>query len=74
MNVIGEGRWGVVNEMNLYVFPIAAMILLTQSIYMFVDARKNGMNYWFWGIIGLIQAPLPVIFYLLIKRSRKKRS
>ncbi len=60
------------NNLDLLALSILAVILLIQSIYLFIDARKNGMNYWFWGIIGLIQVPMPVIFYLLVKRSRKK--
>jgi hypothetical protein len=60
------------SQIDLIIFPIVAVILLVQSIYLFIDARKNGMNYWFWGIIGLIQAPMPLIFYLLIKRSKRK--
>lgn len=60
-------------KIDLYVLPLVAVILLTQSIFLFIDAKKNGMNYWFWGIIGLIQAPMPVIFYLLVKHSRKKK-
>jgi hypothetical protein len=60
------------NKIDLYILPIVALILLVQSIYLFIDARKNGMNYWFWGIIGLIQVPMPAIFYWLVKRSRKK--
>lgn len=59
-------------KMDLIILPIVAIILLIQSIYLFIDARKKGMNYWFWGIIGLIQAPMPLVFYLLVKRSRKK--
>lgn len=60
------------NKVDIIILPIVAIILLIQSIYLFIDARKNGMNYWFWGIIGLIQAPMPLIFYFLVKRSRKK--
>ena len=60
------------SKIDLIIFLIVAIILLIQSIYLFTDARKNGMNYWFWGIIGLIQAPMPLIFYLLVKRSKKK--
>ncbi len=60
------------SKIDLIIFLIVAIILLIQSIYLFTDARKNGMNYWFWGIIGLIQAPMPLIFYLLVKRSKNK--
>ncbi|AMM92025.1 hypothetical protein UP17_05260 [Peribacillus simplex] len=51
---------------------VCGVILLSQSIYLFVDARKNGFNQWMWGILGLIQAPIPLIFYLIVKKIRKK--
>ncbi|RRN72315.1 sigma-Y antisigma factor component [Peribacillus simplex] len=51
---------------------VCEVILLSQSIYLFVDARKNGFNQWMWGILGLIQAPIPLIFYLIVKKIRKK--
>ncbi|MDM5454964.1 sigma-Y antisigma factor component [Peribacillus simplex] len=51
---------------------VCGVILLSQSIYLFVDARKNGFNQWMWGIIGLIQAPIPLIFYLIVKKIKKK--
>ncbi|MFF2446290.1 sigma-Y antisigma factor component [Neobacillus sp. NPDC058068] len=48
---------------------IVAAILLMQSIYLFLDARKRSHNYWFWGIVGLIQAPMPTLFYLIFIRK-----
>ena len=40
-------------------------ILLIQSTWLFIDAKKRGGYAWFWGIWGLIQAPMPTIFYLI---------
>ncbi|MDX8366993.1 sigma-Y antisigma factor component [Cytobacillus sp. IB215665] len=53
---------------ELVVIPIVAIILITQSTLLFFDARKHGYNYWLWGIIGLIQAPMPSLFYVLFVR------
>ncbi|MCR2803333.1 sigmaY antisigma factor component [Paenibacillus soyae] len=47
-----------------------AAILLTQSTWLFLDARKRESMPWFWGIWGLFQFPLPLIFYWLIVRLR----
>jgi hypothetical protein len=44
-------------------------ILLLQSICLFLDARKRNHNYWLWGIVGLIQAPMPTLFYLIFIRK-----
>ncbi|MFP3360363.1 transcriptional regulator, partial [Planococcus sp. SIMBA_143] len=44
---------------------------------LFVDAKKKGSYPWLWGIWGLIQLPMPTLFYLLFvvwpyKRRLKK--
>lgn len=44
-------------------------ILLTQSIYLFLDARKREHYPWLWGLWGLIQAPLPLLVYLIVVRK-----
>lgn len=57
------------NELSPTVIIIVAAILLLQSIFLFLDARKRNHNYWLWGIVGLIQAPMPTLFYLLFVRK-----
>jgi hypothetical protein len=52
---------------------LVAAILLTQSIYLFLDARKRNYNYWLWGVVGLIQAPMPTLFYLIFVRKIFRR-
>ncbi|MCA1030826.1 sigma-Y antisigma factor component [Bacillus timonensis] len=49
--------------------PIVVVILLAQSTWLFLDARKRGHNYWLWGLLGLIQAPWPSVFYLIFVRK-----
>ena len=51
-----------------------AAILLTQSIFLFLNARKHGHNYWLWGILGLIQAPIPLLVYLIFVRKVLRRN
>ncbi|BFT75930.1 MULTISPECIES: sigmaY antisigma factor component [Paenibacillus] len=47
-----------------------ALILLVQSTWLFVDARKRSARYpWFWGIWGILQAPTPLIVYLFAVRK-----
>ncbi|MCA1061902.1 sigmaY antisigma factor component [Rossellomorea sp. AcN35-11] len=58
---------------ELYILPIVIPILLIQSIYLFIDARKNGHHYWFWGIWGLIQCPFPLLFYLIFAKKLWKK-
>ena len=57
------------NELSPTVIIVVAAILLLQSIFLFLDARKRNHNYWLWGIVGLIQAPMPTLFYLLFVRK-----
>ncbi|WP_371017982.1 transcriptional regulator [Pseudalkalibacillus sp. JSM 102089] len=53
-------------NLELYVFiPILILLLLTQSMLLFVDAKKKGSYPWLWGIWGLIQLPMPTLIYLL---------
>ncbi|RIW30900.1 sigmaY antisigma factor component [Bacillus salacetis] len=61
-------------EDEILMLLLLAPILLTQSLFLFTDARKRGHKYWFWGIWGLIQSPLPIIFYFIFARKifRKK--
>jgi hypothetical protein len=56
-------------KISLIQMIFVAAILLLQSIYLFLDARKRNHNYWLWGIVGLIQAPMPALFYLIFIRK-----
>jgi hypothetical protein len=56
-------------ELTLPGMILVVLILLFQSIYLFLDARKRNHNYWLWGIVGLIQAPMPTLFYLIFVRK-----
>ncbi|MCM3706302.1 MULTISPECIES: sigma-Y antisigma factor component [Cytobacillus] len=56
-------------EISLPLLILVGVILIAQSTFLFLDARKNGHNYWLWGMIGLIQAPMPTLFYLIFVRK-----
>ncbi|EWG12433.1 hypothetical protein [Cytobacillus firmus] len=56
-------------EISFPLLIIVGVILISQSMFLFLDARKHGHNYWLWGIIGLIQAPMPTLFYLIFVRK-----
>lgn len=52
---------------------IAIPILLTQSAWIFYDARKRKEKYyWLWGLFGLMSCPGSLIVYLLVTRALKK--
>ncbi|WP_099353346.1 sigmaY antisigma factor component [Fredinandcohnia onubensis] len=61
------------NTNNTLLLFVVVIIVLIQGLWLFLDARKRGHNYWFWGIWGLIQTPLPLIFYLIFARKIYRR-
>ena len=62
-------------ELSPVMLAVVVLILLVQSIFLFTNARKHGHNYWLWGILGLIQAPMPLLFYLLfVRKIRRSKS
>ncbi|WP_336771427.1 hypothetical protein [Paenibacillus sp. MMO-58] len=62
------------DKMKLAVMGIVFLLLLCQSSWLYSDARKRSRSRypWIWAIWGLIQFPLPLIFYWLIIIRRKK--
>lgn len=48
-------------------------VLLTQGTWLFMDARQRSRYPWFWGLWGLISAPVPTIVYLLVVRKVWRR-
>ncbi|MFD2172200.1 sigmaY antisigma factor component [Tumebacillus lipolyticus] len=54
---------------EILVLSLVIPILLAQSTWLFLNARKHGHNRWFWGIWGLIQCPFPTLFYLFFARK-----
>lgn len=52
---------------------LVALLLSTQALWIFLDARKRGENYWLWGIYGMTNVPSALIVYLLVTRNRKVR-
>jgi hypothetical protein len=54
---------------------IAVPILLLQSTWMFINARKRKeKKYWLWGLFGLIHCPGSLIVYLIVTRVIMDRS
>lgn len=65
-------------ELEWYVIALIVLSLLVQSTVLFIDAKKKNSFAWFWGIWGLIQLPMPTVFYLLFvivphKRRQKRK-
>jgi hypothetical protein len=62
---------------SVWFWLLLLLILGSQSTWLFLDARKRERLPWFWALWGLIQFPLPLIFYwIFIRRgwfNRNKR-
>ncbi|MBD2870908.1 sigmaY antisigma factor component [Paenibacillus sp. IB182493] len=55
--------------MPLWGWIVLGCVLTAQSTWLFIDARKRESMPWFWGIWGLIQTPMPLVFYFVFVRS-----
>jgi len=53
------------------------VLLILQSTWLFIDSRKRGKLFWFWGLWGLTQFPTPLLVYIIFNRKqwfRKRRN
>lgn len=61
-------------EEKIIILILLSPILFIQSIFLFIDAKKRNSYAWFWGLWGLIQFPLPSIFYwFFVVRPQNKQ-
>ncbi|HEY4390152.1 MAG TPA: hypothetical protein VGN02_02270 [Paenibacillus sp.] len=51
------------DSLPIWVWLLVGLTLLTQGIFMFLDARRRGRKAWLWGLWGLINFPLPLVVY-----------
>ncbi|PZD95690.1 sigmaY antisigma factor component [Paenibacillus sambharensis] len=56
-------------ELPVWALVVLPLVLLAQSTWLFIDARKRTKYYWFWGLWGLIQTPMPPLLYILFVRK-----
>ncbi|ASF38451.1 sigma-Y antisigma factor component [Halobacillus halophilus] len=56
-------------EIPLWGILLIGIILITQGSILYIKARKRGKAPWLWGIIGLIQFPIPSLVYLILTKT-----
>jgi len=61
-----------IDGIPVYMLILIVIVLLAQGTWLFLDARKREANAWFWGICGCIQTPMPLIFYWIVVRRKRK--
>lgn len=64
------------SQLPIWAWLLLAILMLSQSTWIFRDAQKRGVFPWFWGLWGLIQCPTPLVVYyfVVIRRHKKKKS
>lgn len=60
-------------EVQLLIWTLIVLALMTQSILIFLSARKREKNPWFWGFIGLLNIPFSAILYFLFVLYPEKK-
>lgn len=63
-----------VTDMPIWFWLLIAAVLLSQSAWLFIDARKRESYPWLWGLWGLIQFPMPLLVYAVVVRKALRRS
>lgn len=57
------------NRLPVWFWLLLVPLLIGQSTWLFIDARKRDSIPWFWGLWGLIHFPMPLVFYFIFVRS-----
>ncbi len=52
---------------------LIVLLLGAQGTLLFLDSRRRGARAWLWGLLGLIQFPMPsLLYWLLVVRPRRR--
>ncbi|SDB83788.1 hypothetical protein [Shouchella lonarensis] len=54
----------------LWGWVVIPLLLLAQGVWLFMDASKHGRHPWLWGVLGLVQLPLPILVYYFFVRKQ----
>lgn len=57
-----------------YAWVLLGLLLFGQGTWLFLDARRREAHPWLWGLLGLIQIPMPLLLYwLIVRRARREQ-
>lgn len=60
------------SDLPWWAWLLVAALLLSQGTWLFLDARRRGARPWLWGLLGLVQCPMPLLLYwLIVRRTRR---
>jgi hypothetical protein len=63
-----SGNLANLQQIPLFVWIIIGALLLTQGIWIFLDASRRGDRKFLWGFFGLLSVPGNLVIYLLVTR------
>jgi hypothetical protein len=52
---------------------LLGVVVFCQGLWIFLDAKKHGLNSWLWGILGLLNVPSSLVVYLLVRNWKEKK-
>jgi len=55
-----------------YGWVLIGLLLLSQATWLFLDARRRGARPWLWGLLGLVQFPMPLLLYWFFVLRRRR--
>lgn len=62
-----------ISAMPWWSWVLVGVLLGTQGVCLFLDSHRRGARAWFWGLMGLIQFPVPsLLYWLLVVRPRRR--
>jgi hypothetical protein len=60
------------SDLPWWAWLLVTVVLLSQGTWLFLDARRRGARPWLWGLLGLVQFPMPLLLYwLIVRRTRR---
>jgi hypothetical protein len=64
-----------VSDLPWFAWVAVALLLLGQGTWLFLDARRRRARPWLWGLLGLVQFPMPLVLYwvFVVRWSRRVR-
>ncbi|MBN2259113.1 MAG: zinc ribbon domain-containing protein [Clostridiales bacterium] len=55
-------------KIYIILFTLLFIVLGIQSVWIYKDAEKRGLNKWLWGAFGFLNTPTNLLIYLIVSR------
>lgn len=61
-----------ISTLPWWAWLLIVLLLGSQGTVLFLDSRRRGANPWVWGLLGLIQFPIPSLLYWWFVLGRRR--